>query len=394
MTIRALFKTLGLFGLLGALAFTAWFTKGVEASWVSRKPENVGYEKAFRSDELSGFPNTAGGYTSLNPQIFLEGRQSLRFLAKSITQGLESDLEKATAISKWVFLHVRPQTAAPPVVIGDDFWNIMRRGWGFCDQMAHVYAAIATYADLPSRQLQMFREGYGSPHTLAESFIDGEWIIVATWRGFIPFDNQGKPMTKEDLANSSFMNLFEDLEPQDFLDAKPFYSYPYAPTRTVFERIFNRVKASFGNLINPQESIEKPGDESGVTPSVTPTPLIKSDFKDINRLDEGRKAHLKLDYQRAIDIYNDVITAEDSRIQYQARFWKMVALFDSGNLIEAEKLIEEYGENLKDPYRLSYLRFKAEIYLKKGLLREAKSVLESMQTPQSRADLLRLGLSD
>ena len=73
---------------------------------------------------------------------------------------------------------------------------------------------------------------------------------------------------------------------------------------------------------------------------------------------------------------------------------KMVALFDSGNLIEAEKLIEEYGENLKDPYRLSYLRFKAEIYLKKGLLREAKSVLESMQTPQSRADLLRLGLSD
>ena len=163
MTIRALFKTLGLFGVLGALAFTAWFTKGVDASWVSSKPENVGYEKAFRSDELSGIPNTAGGYTSLNPQIFLEGRQSLRFLVKSITQGLESDLEKATAISKWVFLHIRPQTAAPPVVIGDDFWNIMRRGWGFCDQMAHVYAAIATYADLPSRQLQLFREGYGSP---------------------------------------------------------------------------------------------------------------------------------------------------------------------------------------------------------------------------------------
>ncbi|MFM8235830.1 MAG: hypothetical protein ACKN9N_05550, partial [Actinomycetota bacterium] len=296
----------------------------------------------------------------------------------------------------------RPQTASPPIVIGDDYYNIMRRGWGFCDQMAHVYAAIATYADLPSRQLQLFRDGYGSPHTLAESFIDGKWVIVATWRGFVPLNDQGIPLSKEELANSKQMNLFEGLYPDDFLNAQPFYSYPYASTSIVVNRTFNRVKISFNNLLESEPAAVKPanppsdGSNTGTTgePSSKPIPLNEINVDEIRKLDEARRLHLKFDFLRAINLYQEVEAASDLRIRYQAQFWKMVAYYDLGSLEEAEKLIKEYGDNPKDPYRISYLRYQAEIFLKNGLLESARAVLESMDTPQARADLIRLGFAN
>lgn len=402
MRARAILKSLAVFSLLSVLIFTGWVTKGIEASWASAPAEVVGYEKAILLDEDSEIPSVAGGYTSLNPQIFFEGRQTIRSLAKSITEGIDSDLEKASAISKWVFLHVRPQTAAPPIVIGDDYYNTMRRGWGFCDQMAHVYAAIATYADLPSRQLQLFREGYGSPHTLAESFIEDKWVVVATWRGFVPLNDQGNPMSKEELANSKQMNLFEGLYPDDFLNAQPFYSYPYAPTSTVVNRAFNRVKISFNNLVESEPVAVKPaiplndGSSTGTTdgPSNKPIPLNEINVDEIKKLDEARRLHLKFDFLRAVELYQEVEAATDLRIRYQAQFWKMVANYDLGNLDEAEKLIKENGGNPKDPYRISYLRYQAEIYLKKGASEDARAILESMETPQARADLIRLGFAN
>jgi len=402
MRARAILKSLAVFSLLSVLIFAAWVNKGIEASWASAPAEEVGYEKAILLDEDSEIPSIAGGYTSLNPQIFFEGRQTVRSLAKSITQGIDGDLGKALAISKWVFLHVRPQTAAPPIVIGDDYYNTMRRGWGFCDQMAHVYAAIATYADLPSRQLQLFRDGYGSPHTLAESFIDGKWVIVATWRGFVPLNDKGNPMSKEELANSMQMNLFEGLYPNDFLNAQPFYSYPYASTSTVVNRAFNRVKISFNNLLESEPAAVNPanppgdGSSTGTTgePSSKPIPLNDINVDEIKKLDEARRLHLKFDFLRAINLYQEVEAASDLRIRYQAQFWKMVANYDLGSLEEAEKLIKEYGGNPKDPYRISYLRYQAEIFLKKGLLESARAVLESMDTPQARADLIRLGFAN
>lgn len=391
MRARAVLKSLAIFSLLSALLFTTWLTKGIEASWASAPAEVVGYEKAILLNENSEIPSVAGGYTSLNPQIFFEGRQTIRTLANLITEGIDSDLEKASAISKWVFLHVRPQTAAPPIVIGDDYYNTMRRGWGFCDQMAHVYAAIATYANLPSRQLQLFRDGYGSPHTLAESFINGKWVIVATWRGFVPLNDQGNPMTKEELANSKQMNLFEGLYPDDFLNARPFYSYPYAPTVTVFNRAFNRAKISFNNLLKSD-----PVATTVVTdePSSKPIPLNERTIDELRMLDEARRSHLMFDYLRAIELYQEVEATVELRIRYQAQFWEMVANYDRGNFSEAERLIKEHGGNPEDPYRISYLRFQTEIYLKKGMAEPARAILESMDTPQARADLIRLGFAN
>ena len=222
---KRLFKILSI--STSSLLLLTFAVYNVNGPWVrifNINSNDLGYEYAAIDARSNNF--LLGGYTSLSPQIFFDGRHTAKSIATRVTKNDKTDFEKAQSLAYWTFLHVRPQTEAPTTVIGDDYFNILRRGWGYCDQMAHVYSTLATYAGVPSRQLQLFREGYGSPHTLAESFINGKWVVIGTWRGIVPTDIEGNPFTKEELANSEQMKLFKDLYPQDFLNAVPFYSYP------------------------------------------------------------------------------------------------------------------------------------------------------------------------
>ena len=143
--------------------------------------ESIGYQYAVRED-ISNLPDiaTPAGYTSLNTQSFFTGKERVKKLALSIVEEQTTELGKAEALIDWVQLHVRPQTSAPTSVITDDYVNIIKRGWGYCDQMAHVFATMATYVGLEAEQLQLFRDDGVSPHTLAMVKIDGKWRIAST----------------------------------------------------------------------------------------------------------------------------------------------------------------------------------------------------------------------
>ena len=205
------------------------------------KPVDVGFQYAIRTNEETSF--NVGGFKSLSPEVLLEGRHIAKKIALEITKNDRTDLEKARSIVRWTFLHIRSQSTGPDTVIQDDSLGIMRRGWGYCDQQAHVYATLATYAGIPSRQLQLFREGYGSPHTVAESFINGKWVIISTWRGFIPTNHENQPVTKEEIAKGKLMRYFEGLYPSDFLNAKPFYAFPYISNSQLMNRVWNRISS-------------------------------------------------------------------------------------------------------------------------------------------------------
>ena len=332
---------------------------------LTAKPSQVGYQYAINDTQSNSFLN--GGYTSLSPQIFFEGRHTAKSIAARVTKDDLTDLEKAKSLAYWTFLHVRPQNAAPTSVIGDDYFNVLRRGWGYCDQMAHVYSTLATYAGVPSRQLQLFRKDYGSPHTLAESLIDGRWVVIATWRGFVPVDSDGNPITKEELANSPQMNLFADLKPSDFLDAVPFYSYPYAPITTVLDRALNRIMRAF-------------------TPT-TPTTPTTLDFKD---LDLAKRANLNGDFEESKKIYLKILDSSASpRVKDQALFWLSVNLFDAGKFVESQQRFELHKDSFpKSPFFISSSRFLAEIALSMGETEEALSILKSMGSEQARVSAI------
>jgi len=165
--------SMGVVGLLGAfLIFKVSPDTNVES---------IGYQYAVRED-VSNLPAiaTPAGYTSLNPQSFFSGKDRVKKLALSVVEGQTTELGKAEALIDWVQLHVRPQTSAPTTIITDDYVNIIKRGWGYCDQMAHVFATMATYVGLEAEQLQLFSDDGSSPHTLAMVKIDGKWRIAST----------------------------------------------------------------------------------------------------------------------------------------------------------------------------------------------------------------------
>ena len=178
---------IGVMGLLGAVLIFK-VSPGTNV-------ESIGYQYAVRED-ISNLPAIAApaGYTSLNTQSFFSGKARVKKLALTIVEDQTTELGKAQALVDWVQLHVRPQTSAPTTVITDDYVNIIKRGWGYCDQMAHVFATMATYVGLEAQQLQLFSDDGSSPHTLAMVKIDGKWRIASTWRGVIPKNSHSLSM--------------------------------------------------------------------------------------------------------------------------------------------------------------------------------------------------------
>ena len=346
------------------------------------KSTDVGYNYAVK---ISDSDFSVGGYKSITPEVFLKGRHIVKDLAKNITRNDTTDLEKAQSLVKWTFLHVRSQSAGPNTVIQDDFLGILRRGWGFCDQKAHIYATLATQVGIPSRQLQLFKVNYESPHTLSESYINGKWIVIDSWRGFIPLDKSGNPVTKEELASSDLIEYFKGMQSKDFLNAKIYKTYPYTSNlnivRKIFDRILNRVKSltSMGLVTTSQKNqiFQK----------------IDLPKAQVEKLDEARLAHLELKYDLAIMKYTKI--SEDpvyhELIRDQAKFWLGVALADN---LQFDRSIAtfraHYVEFPQSAFRKSDLRFEAEILLIKNQRKQALKILEQLKTEQARVSVLLL----
>ena len=352
------------------------------------KPIDVGYQYAIRTNEGTSF--NVGGFKSLSPEVLLEGRHIAKKIALEVTKNDKTNLEKARSLVRWTFLHIRSQSTGPNTVIQDDSLGIMRRGWGYCDQKAHVYATLATYAGIPSRQLQLFREGYGSPHTVAESFINGKWVIISTWRGFIPTNNENQLVTKEEIAKGKLMRYFEGLYPSDFLNAKPFYAYPYISNSQLMNRVWNRISSRLRNADAQSNSTIRSNstldsDQTNLNPQ-------KYSIEGIKYLDKARLLHLDLNYSKAIEAYKLAIKFSDNDlVSDQALFWLGVAYYDAGNYEDAVNTFDRHHQLFPESaFYKSDLRFKSEILISQGKVEKAKVILRELQTEQARVTLLLL----
>jgi hypothetical protein len=87
-------------------------------------------------------------------------------------------------ILDWTYLHVRPAAwAAPARVQFSGPTRTLKRGFGFCDQSAHVFCLLGREAGFRTR-VYFLRDEHGvSPHAVAQVWLDGEWILVDTLAG-------------------------------------------------------------------------------------------------------------------------------------------------------------------------------------------------------------------
>jgi len=350
--------------------------------------ESIGYQYAVR-EEISNLPTIAApaGYTSLNTQSFFSGKERVKRLALNIVEGQSTELGKAQALVDWVQLHVRPQTSAPTTVITDDYVNIIKRGWGYCDQMAHVFSTMATYVGLDAQQLQLFRDDGVSPHTLSMVKIDGKWRIVSIWRGVIPKNAKGEPYTKtgfiQRLEKGDIYEL-APIGPTEFENSKSFKTFPYLSNMQVGKKIVYRLVAKVKSFISSSSSSSSSSDLA------VRVQIPKSELELYNR---ARDAHLDMKYELAKELYTQVIETSNSTIlKDEARFSFGMAAYDAKDYPGALKIFGEIVAGDKDSaWHISARRMMAESLIQMGKITEALPILDSIQTPQSkvRAFLIR-----
>ena len=341
--------------------------------------ESIGYQYAVRED-ISNLPNIAApaGYTSLNTQSFFSGKKRVKKLALSIVDGQTTELGKAETLIEWVQLHVRPQTSAPTTVITDDYVNIIKRGWGYCDQMAHVFATMATYVGLEAKQLQLYRDDGVSPHTLAMVKIDGKWRIASVWRGVIPKNSKGEPYTKTGFIHRLEKGDIYELAPigsAEFENSKSLKTFPYSSNWQVGMKVFNRVVEKIKSLSSSSSSS-----------SSSLAARVQIPVNDLELYNRGRDAQLDMNYNLAQKLYAQVIgTSKSSILVDEARFASGMNSYDAKDYAAALEIFDGIIAGGKESaWHISAGRMSAETLIKIGKVKEALLILDTIETAQAK----------
>ncbi|MBN1794864.1 MAG: hypothetical protein JW844_07875 [Candidatus Omnitrophica bacterium] len=151
--------------------------------------------------------------TLIVPETFdyIYGYFLFRKIGNNLTVNIKNDFDKAANVAFWVFDTIKAlepyQRSRFMPVIDDNFLNIYRRGFGYCDQSAHVYATMMSWLGFETRLLMLKKEDGTSPHTVALVKVNNTFMVVDTYFGFIFADSQKNPVALDKLEGSP---VFDD----------------------------------------------------------------------------------------------------------------------------------------------------------------------------------------
>ena len=350
--------------------------------------EAIGYQFAVRSHVQNSTTNAAPqGYSSLNPQSLLSGREIASNLALEITKGKKTDIEKIQALVEWTKMHVRSQNSGPTTIFQDDYVNIMKRGWGYCDQIAHVFATLATYAGFDAAQLQLFRRDGVSLHTVATVRLDGQWRVISTFRGVVPLKSDGTLYSIDEFADLIEQNPIYQFTRSDaelFRNSRIFKTFPYVDNITVAKKIVNRVVSRLKSFVLN-------------TPSSPSSPSSQATIDELRLLDQARTDHLKLQWPKAEALYRQLEIKLKNKVLLDAdRFYLSLLLFDEGKYGEAESRFKEIYEDPTSAWQLAGGRMWAETVLQLNRVEFSLKILDGIDTIQAkvRAEEIRKSLNN
>ena len=131
---------------------------------------------------------------------FLHRHWQYRLLAREITRDCTTDQARALAVLAWTREHIKPTPAGWPVV-DDHILHIIIRGYGESDQMADVFATLATYAGVDAFwKACVRRQGELAGTVLSFARIDGRWTAFDVERGVVFTASTGRLASVEELA--------------------------------------------------------------------------------------------------------------------------------------------------------------------------------------------------
>ncbi len=280
----------------------------------------------------------------------------------------------------WVTQYVRPQDASPSPVISDDYYNILKRGSGYCDQAAYVFSVLSTRLGIPARMIMLQDRDGISRHTAAEVYLDKKWQYIDPWLGVFPHRSDGTGYTRFELAHDqSALEIYgyikQGLTGYDFAQSKIFETFPFMSTTNLVRKVFSK----FGNL--RESSSSTPGGLSNVEQIDDvnlATGLTDKQLGVLKLYDRARELHLNEDFDGARGVYSEILVNQELLvINDSARFFFGVTYFDERKYGSAEKYFKiEIDNNLNSIWINSKYRFLAESLIAQGKVDEAKTWLE------------------
>jgi len=273
---------------------------------------------------------------------------------------------------------VLPQDASPSPVISDDYYNILKRGSGYCDQAAYVFSVLSTRLGIPARMIMLQDRDGNSHHTAAEVYLDKKWQYIDPWLGVFPLKSDGSSYSRFELAHDNAalerFGYAKSLTRYDFSHAKIFETFPFMSLRSLMKKMWGRL----GNL--HESSSASPGGLSNATrvgKSPKPGTISKMQIKDLELYDKARYLHLFGNFKDSREIYRQLLTnSELPVIRDSARFFYGVTYFDEKRYEKAEKYFKsEMKENPDDLWIFSEVRFLGESLIMQGKVEEAKTLL-------------------
>jgi hypothetical protein len=121
----------------------------------------------------------------LKPTSFLQiNSPEIRRLAEKITAGIEDQETKAKKILRWVYenLEKKPTVTLPTAL------DVIKMGYGDCNEHSVLYAALARAAGIPTEIVVglVYQEGAYYYHAWDAVYLNGKWLFVDPVFGEFP----------------------------------------------------------------------------------------------------------------------------------------------------------------------------------------------------------------
>ena len=192
---------------------------------------------------------------------YIYGYFLFRRIGSNLTVNIKDDFDKATMVAFWVFENIKQLERYPYLpVVDDNFLNIYRRGFGFCDQSAHVYATMMHWLGFETKLLMLRKEDGISPHTVAVVKVKEKFMIVDTAYKFIFAeikDGEKIPIGVDGLEDypeifDKYLKVVKDtlapfgqkskMKLSWFVNGTHFETFPYCGKKYLLKKIIDKIR--------------------------------------------------------------------------------------------------------------------------------------------------------
>ena len=312
-----------------------------------------------------------------------------RQTATRLVAEAKDDAMRLETLMSWAHENVRPQYAAPGRLVRDNFYDIVRRGSGFCDQTAHVFATLATFAGYDARLWFLMNDRGESPHTVAEVLVDGRWVVVDPWQGIVWQGRDGRLLGTRDATSELLTTWGYDrwgVALRYFQQGTEFRTFPYQSPLAFAQKVVSKIA---GLPVAPEPA------SIGLSPVTGPSgtePVSAESLRAILlRYDEARRAHLEADYDRAPALYEELLGASiPPDLRDEAEFFRGLALLRGGRPSEAIAAWDIAERDGVGGWVKSLLQYRGEAKELMGDLAGARADYARADTPPTARRLARL----